>query len=392
MHVGPLGLPKTYWVLWGAQLINRLGSFAMPFLPIYLVDRHGYSHKGAGGVLALYGLGNLVGASLGGWAGDRFGRRRALLTALPLNAAGLVGLAVAPGGAPLAVVTFSLGVSNGYGPVLTAAVSDVVAPEDRARAFGYLYWAVNLGVAAASALGGLLAGFGFHWLFLADAATTAALALIVFARVPETRPPSAEGHTRPPWSAALQALGDARLGGFALAQLATLFVFLQSFVLMPLQERARGISTRDLGLVTALNGVVIVVGQPPFLRIAKAQPAWRLLTLGAALVGAAAWGVSYASTVWAFAACMVVVSLGEVAFSTASPTYVASIAPTDRRASYQGAYSLCWASASLLGPLLGPKACAYFGDATAWRLGAALCAAAALMHATVTRRAELKRV
>jgi MFS family permease len=324
-----------------------------------------------------------AGASLGGWAGDRFGRRRALLTALPLNAAGLVGLAVAPARA--------LGVSNGYGPVLTAAVSDVVAPEDRTRAFGYLYWAVNLGVAAASALGGLFARAGFHWLFLADAVTTAALALIVFVRVPETRPALEEGRARPPLSAALQALGDPRLGGFALAQLATLFVFLQSFVLMPLQERAHGISTRDLGLVTALNGVVIVVAQPPFVRVAKAQPAWRLLTLGAALVGASAWGVSYASTVGAFAACMVVVSLGEVAFSTASPTYVASIAPSDRRASYQGAYSLCWASASLLGPLLGPRACERFGDAVAWRLGAALCAAAALMHATVTRRAEMKR-
>lgn len=45
--------------------------------------------------------------------------------------------------------------------------------------------------------------------------------------------------------------------------------------------------------------------------------------------------------------------------------------------------------ASLLGPLLGARACADFGDAAAWRLGATLCAVAALLHATVTRRAEV---
>jgi predicted MFS family arabinose efflux permease len=388
MRPALFGLPRIYWVLWAGQLINRLGSFALPFLPLYLVDRLHYTDAGAGDVFALFGLGNLLGAPLGGWAGDRFGRRRALLTALPLNVAALVGLVVAPAGAPLAAVAFALGASNGYGPVLTAAVSDVVAPADRARAFGYLYWAVNLGVAAACVLGGALARVGFHWLFLGDALTTAALVAIVYLRVPETRPALDEGRARPPLSAAFQALGDPRLAGFALAQLATLVVFLQSFVLMPLQERARGISTGAIGLVTALNGVVIIVAQPAVARFARAQPAWRMLALGAALTGAAAVGISNARTVGAFAACMVVVSLGEVAFSAAAPTYVASIAPADRRASYQGAYSLCWAAASLLGPLLGPRAAARFGDATAWRLGAAVCAVAAVLHATVTRRAE----
>jgi len=274
-----LGLPRIYWVLWAGQLINRLGGFALPFLPIYLVDQRGYADAGAGDVLALFGLGNLLGASLGGWAGDRFGRRRALLAALPLNVAALLGLVVAPAGAPIAAVAFALGASNGYGPVLTAAVSDVVAPADRARAFGYLYWAVNLGVAAASALGGALARVGFHWLFLGDALTTAALVAIVYLRVPETRPALEEGRARPLLGAAFQALADPRLAGFALAQLATLVVFLQSFVLMPLQERARGVSTGDIGLVVALNGVVIIVAQPPFARLAGGQPAWRMLSM-----------------------------------------------------------------------------------------------------------------
>lgn len=48
MRPALFGLPRIYWVLWAGQLINRLGSFALPFLPIYLVDRHRYTSAAAG--------------------------------------------------------------------------------------------------------------------------------------------------------------------------------------------------------------------------------------------------------------------------------------------------------------------------------------------------------
>jgi MFS family permease len=131
--------------------------------------------------------------------------------------------------------------------------------------------------------------------------------------------------------------------------------------------------------------------QPLFLRATRGQPAWRLLTLAAVLVGASALLAATARDLAGFAAAMAVVSLGEVAFSGAAPAFVTQVAPPHRRGTYQGAYSLCWAGASLLAPLGGPALRARYGGAAMWVTGAGLCALAALVHALGTRRAEVGR-
>jgi hypothetical protein len=33
------GLPPAYWLLWVGTLINRLGTFVIPFLTLYLTSR-----------------------------------------------------------------------------------------------------------------------------------------------------------------------------------------------------------------------------------------------------------------------------------------------------------------------------------------------------------------
>ncbi len=384
-----LGLPRVYWVLWLGQFVNRLGGFVLTFLPLFLTEHHHYTAARAGTVLSLFGLGGLFGASLGGWASDRFGRRRTLLVLTSCSAAVLLLFGVAPAGPFIAAAAFAHGVCNGYGPALTAAVGDVVPAADRSRAFGYFYWAVNLGFTFAALLGGTLSRHGYRWLFVGDALTTLALAGIVYAFVPETRPPDREGGEKAGISGLPRALSDPRFLGFAVAQFLVLLVFLQSFVTLPLQERARGLSVVDVGFIAAFNGVVIVVVQPLFLRLTKSQPAWRLLALAALLVSAAAVVAAFARNVAGFVVSMAVVSLGEVAFSGAAPALVTHVAPPDRRGTYQGAYSLCWAGASMLAPLVGPGLRERFGGPVMWGAAAALSALAAGMHAVLTRRAEI---
>jgi len=58
------------------------------------------------------------------------------------------------------------------------------------RAFGLLYWAVNLGVAIGLALAGLIASMSYTLLFVGDGLTSLAFAWVVWRFVPETRPES----------------------------------------------------------------------------------------------------------------------------------------------------------------------------------------------------------
>jgi len=83
-------------------------------------------------------------------------------------------------------------------------VADLVPPRERPRAYGLIFWAVNLGFSIAMVLGGVLAQRGFIWLFWADALTCLAFALIVLRAIPETRPGQVSGQPSPSsaWSSA----------------------------------------------------------------------------------------------------------------------------------------------------------------------------------------------
>src|SRR3954471_371187 len=86
------GLPPLFWLLWAAQLINRLGGFIFTFLPLYLTDARGLTPAEAGAVTAVFALGGLVGSQIGGPLADVYGRRPALF--LGMGAATLSCLAL----------------------------------------------------------------------------------------------------------------------------------------------------------------------------------------------------------------------------------------------------------------------------------------------------------
>jgi MFS family permease len=66
------GVNRRMWLLAVVMLINRSGTMVLPFMTLYC--KHiGYTTKQAGIVVAIYGIGSLVGAFIGGKVSDRFG-------------------------------------------------------------------------------------------------------------------------------------------------------------------------------------------------------------------------------------------------------------------------------------------------------------------------------
>src|SRR4051794_38438176 len=86
------GLPPAFWALWSGTLVNRLGSFVLPFLSLYLTRARGYSVGEAGAVLTAFGFGAALSQPLGGTLADRIGRRRTMAGGLAAAAAALVAL------------------------------------------------------------------------------------------------------------------------------------------------------------------------------------------------------------------------------------------------------------------------------------------------------------
>ena len=275
------GLPRPFWLLWAGTLVNRLGYFVAPFLTLYLVRERGLEPTAAGTVVAGFGLGSLFSQPLGGWLSDRVGRRPTLTGGMATTAAAYLALGAARPLPAVAACAFAAGLAtDAYRPAVAAMVADLVDPAERQRAYGLLYWAVNLGVGVATVAGGALAERSFGLLFVGDAATCLAFAVVAARALPETRPAVTAGE-QVGFRAALR---DPLLVALSASTLAEAVVYLQSLVTLPLAMRADGLDARAYGLAAAVNPVVIVLAQP-LLRLLRNRPALQVYAASGVLTG-----------------------------------------------------------------------------------------------------------
>ena len=173
-------LPPQLRVLILARCVNRLGGFSMAFLGVLLVRDLDAGPAGTAVALTCFGLATIPSRILGGHLADAWGHRPTMLLGLVGCAAAQLVIAAAPTYAWALVGAVLLGLAyEVVEPPTQALVSDLV-PE-RARAFAYS--ALNASLAVAGILAGLVAaavsGFGLRWLFVIDAATCLACALLV---------------------------------------------------------------------------------------------------------------------------------------------------------------------------------------------------------------------
>src|SRR5918992_5112696 len=78
--------------LTATHFVSRAGGLARAFLVLYLTQERGLSPTTAGAVVAAVGVGDVASQLLGGWLGDRIGRRHTMLVGFLGTAVALVAL------------------------------------------------------------------------------------------------------------------------------------------------------------------------------------------------------------------------------------------------------------------------------------------------------------
>ncbi|OKI71072.1 MDR family MFS transporter [Micromonospora sp. CB01531] len=361
------GLPATFWYLWSGLLINRAGAFAMLFLSLYLTAARGASWSLAGLVVGAYGAGGAVGTLLGGVLADRWGRRATLLAG-HLGAAGLMlALAFSRELAVIGVLAALVGVAHSMpGPAFVAAIVDVVPEERRSRAFNLQFWAFNLGMAVASLLAGVLAEASFLALFLVDAAATLAAAAVVALKVPETlarrtaAPRVVAGRSRRP--GLHTALTDRTFLVFVGLTFLLAVLTMQTSTIMPLAMRADGLGPSAYGVVVAVGGALIVVGQ---LFVPRLIEPFRKSTVLAVSTGLMALGFGWlavADHLPFYLGAAVVWTVGQMLAAPPNAQINADLAPPELRAHYQSVFYLTFPAASFVAPALGGLSLQHLGE------------------------------
>jgi len=381
-------LPPVYWTVWIGTLINRAGGFVVPLLTFYLMDERGLSMREAGAIVSLFGAGAVVAALVGGVLADRVGRRATMVASLLGGAALMLALGSVTEPPAIAALTFGVGlIGELYRPAVQAFVADVVPPEHRLRAFGMLYWAINIGFSIAPVVGGLLAGWSYRALFVIDGATMAVYGFVVLAMVPETRPadPPTDAEAR---TGLAQALTDRAFVRFLCFTLLTALLMFQTTATLSAWMVAQGHSARTFGAVVAVNGAVIVLFQPAVTaRIGSLEPA-RVLMVSALLTGFGLMLHGVSSLIAVHVLAVAIWTAGEIASTPTSAAVVSTLAPPSARGRYQGLYTMSWGLASFLGPLVGTRVLEQAGPVVLWGGCLVLGVAAAAGLAAVTPRRQ----
>ncbi|MEW2397812.1 MFS transporter [Streptomyces sp. NPDC046862] len=382
------GLPREFWWLWTSTLVNRLGGFVATFMALYLTLDRGHSASYAGLVASLHGLGGVISSLGGGVMADRLGRRPTLLVAQASTAVSVALLGFVRDPVAIAAVAFLVGAaSNASRPAVQAMMADIVRPEDRVRAFSLNYWAINLGFAVSSTAAGFIAEVSYRAGFLIEAGMTMACAVVVFAKLPESRPvPGAKGPGDRPEVGLGTVLRDGRFMAVVGLSFMVALIFQQGSVGLPVAMGEAGFTPADYGLAIALNGVLIVVLQIPVTRFIEHRDPRRLLVLSSVLAGYGFGLTAFAGSVGVFALTVCVWTLAEIVNAPTQTGLVVRLSPVHGRGRYQGMYTMSWSVAALVAPLMSGVVIDRWGAEWLWGLCAVVGTLAGVGYWVLMRR------
>ena len=392
MTLGPLKilarLPGPVRLLVTGSLVNKVGTFIVPYLTLVLLRDFHLAEGAVAELLASYGIGSIVSILVGGALTDRLGRRQTLM--LSLFGSGV--LAVAMGFATSVQVFVPLLLCFGfvadlYRPAASAIVSDLLASSERATGFAALRLAVNLGFAIGMVLGGFIADWNWRFLFFGDGLTTLLYGLVVLLFIPETKPgPEASSDPRAgaesPWR-------DPVFLKVALVGFLFSMIFFSDMTVLPLTITvSAGYPASVFGALVGLNGLLIAFFEMSAVGALRRFRRLRVAALGTLFLGAG-FGITGLWLHWSwFLVAILLGTLGEILASPQQMAFVADWAPPRARGQYLGLYQATWSLALAVNPVVLLPLHALLGEAAFWGLLGLVAAPAALLLLHLDRHAD----
>ncbi|HET7015225.1 MAG TPA: MFS transporter [Streptosporangiaceae bacterium] len=382
---GPLPWPVR--LLIAARAVNQLGAFSLAFLTVLLCRAFGAGLGVAGAVSALFGLATIPGRLAGGWLAGQLGRRRTMLTGLGGCAVAQLGIALAPGLVVAAGCALALGLAfELYEPPSQALIADTTAPQDHARAYALLIAALAAGNTGAGLIAAAVGRWGLRWLFVVDALSCLACAVIVRLALPadhrpRNKPDRLPAVGPPPWR-------DRNL--LAVTGTGTVFalIYMLLLVSLPLSLNAHGLNPAGAGAIMAVSAVAQALAQPSMrTRRLAAIPNPAAFAIGYTLMGVGLAGYAAAGSLLALIAPTAAWSLGYLLLSGRAFAVVAGLAPAGATAAYLAVYGLSWGVATTAAPVLAALLIGSVGPAGLWISSSALCLVMAAVQ-RLGRRAD----
>ncbi|MGB2964736.1 MAG: MFS transporter [Anaerolineales bacterium] len=347
--------PKKFWVVVGASFIDRIGHTTLwPFFSLYITQKFNVGMTQAGIVLGTFSAFGLIGSMIGGGLTDKFGRKSIILFGLIFSALSTLTLGFVTEFSLLIPLAVFIGLlSSVAGPAHQAMVADILPEDKRQEGFGILRVVANMSWIIGPILGGFIANRSYFILFVFDAVISCVVAVIFYFSVPETKPES----DKEPESIIKTFAGygvvlkDFAYVAFMLVSMLMLIVYLQMYNTLSVFLRdIHGLDPQTYGFLMTSSALTVILFQFTTTRAIKGRPAFIMMALGTFfyMIGFGMFG--FVTTLWLFAAAIVIITIGEMIIMPTSQALAANFAPEDMRGRYMAIFSIAWALPSTIGP------------------------------------------
>ena len=376
------------------MLINRSGSMVLPFLGVYMTDHLKFSLENAGIVLSFYGIGSVLGSYLGGFLTDKFGEYYVQSWSLFLSAPIFLIIPFFPSIEMMAFLIFLQStISDTFRPANSVAITKYARPENLTKAFSLNRMAVNLGFSIGPALGGILSGISYNFLFVVNAigALVAGIIYIVFFR--KRNKIFREKKRLEPEKTIERVVTKSPYKDYPFlfySILCTIFAicFFQFFNTLPLFYKEVGkLEQSTIGFILGYSGFIIVLLEMPLVSIAeRTLKIPQILFIGIVMAGLSYLILLLGSNVALLLLSMTILSVAEIWVLPFMSTVTALRAERGNKGAYMGLNGIAFSFSFIFTPFLGTYVVSQFGFDSLWIGSFAVLAFSAVLIYIVVKK------
>jgi predicted MFS family arabinose efflux permease len=365
------GLSKETWLLSIVIMFNRCGNMAVPFMGLYVTQSLHRTKTDAGLIIALFGVGSILGAAAGGKLTDLIGFRPVQIISSVVSGVLFLLFSTINHFESLCVLTVIISFfSDAFRPANFTAIAHYANEGTITRSYSLNRLATNIGWSAGISLAGIIASINYKLLFLVEGCVGIAVGIAIAFLLPKVKgfiKKAKENRNNlliiKPWQ-------DAFYIRFIL--LTTLFVtcgFLIFRVVPVFFKEQWHIEEYAIGLIIGINGALIAIFEMVLInKIEKKRPPMHFI-----IIGAVFFAISYLILslpviyhIGMAIVALVIFTIGEMFVLPFINTIVISRSNEHNRGLYAAGYTLSWSCAQVIGPFVGFYIAKEFGYNVLW--------------------------
>lgn len=352
--------PRQFWVIVFGRMVSIIGSSMIwPFTMIYVSETLNLPLTTAAGLLSLRAIAALISSVISGSITDALGRKWVMVIGLFVYGSTYIMMIFATSYLAFAIVLILGGIFDPlYRIGADAMLADLIEPEKRIEAYSLTRIAQNVGVALGPMIGGFLVTKSYAIAFSLAAAGILFFSILLIFSTKETLVEKKDLLTslspKQLFNGYKIILSDKLFIRFTLLVIVVSVATSLTWTLLPVYLKDNfGISESLYGFLPMTNASMVIFLQLIVTRWAKKLRPLVSICIGGLTYGLVMLGFGFANAFWMFFVGFVIWTLGEMMFAPTITTYAANLAPEDMRGRYMSIFSLYWAIASGIGPLMG---------------------------------------